>query len=156
MPRPDLPRAAVAGILAGLVAGAAMNGFQAIWSDTTGQTSEGEPTTTKAADKLAVAATGDKVPEPLRKAADPAVHYATAAILGLAYALAAEVWRPVTTGAGTVFGAATAAVLDEALVPALGLAPPPIATPPATHAYALASHLVFGIALEGVRRGLRG
>lgn len=156
MPRPDLPRAAVAGILAGLVAGAVMNGFQAIWSETTGQKSEGEPTTTKAADKLAVATTGKKVPEPLRNAADPAVHYATAAVLGLAYALAAEVWRPVTTGAGTMFGAATAAVLDEALVPALGLAPSPIATPPATHAYALASHLVFGIALEGVRRGLRG
>ena len=156
MPNPDLPRAAAAGLVAGLAAGAVMNGFQAAWSSATGQQSDGEPTTTRAADRLAEATTGAKVPEPYRKAADPVVHYATAAALGLAYALAAEVWRPVTAGAGTLFGAGTAALLDEGLVPALGLAPPPAATPPATHAYALASHLVFGVALEGARRLLRG
>ena len=152
----DLLRAAAAGILAGLAAGAAMNGFQAAWSSATGQKSADEPATTKAADKLAAATTGGKVPEPFRKAADPVVHYATAAALGLGYALVADAWRPITVGGGTVFGAATAAVLDEAVVPALGLAPPPAEVPAATHAYALASHLVFGLALEGVRRLLRG
>ena len=156
MTRPDLPRAAVAGLLAGLAAGAAMNGFQAAWSSATGQRSAGEPTTTKAADRLAEATTGHKVPERYRGAADPAVHYATAAALGLAYALVAEAWRPVTAGAGTLFGLGTAAVLDEGLVPALGLAAPPAETPPATHAYALASHLVFGAALEAARAVLRG
>ena len=155
MPR-GLTRATAAGIVAGLAAGAAMNGFEAAYASATGMKSEGEPTTTKAADKLAEATTGAKVPDPLRQAADPAVHYATAAALGLGYALVAETWRPVTAGAGTLFGAATAAVLDAGLVPALGLAPPPTETPPATHAYALASHLVFGVTLEAVRRRLRG
>ena len=152
----DLPRAAASGLIAGLVAGAAMNGFQAAWSAVAGSPSDGEPATTEAADTLARATTGAKVPEPYRKAADPAVHYATAAALGLGYAVVAEAWRPLTAGAGTLFGAGTAAVLDEGLVPLLGLAPPPAETPPATHAYALASHLVFGVALEAGRRLLRG
>ena len=156
MPHPDYPRAAVAGIVAGLAAGAVMNGFQAAWSAATGAESSGEPTTTKAADKLAEATVGTPVPEPLRKAADPAVHYATAALLGLGYGLAAEIWRPVTAGGGTVFGTATAALLDDGVVPALGLAPPASETPLSTHAYALASHTVFGGVLELMRSALRG
>ena len=156
MPRPDLARAAIGGILAGLAAGAVMNGFQAVWSEITGKKSDGEPTTVKAADKLAEATTGDKVAETYRKAADPAVHYATAGALGLIYGLAAEADWPVTSGFGTLFGAATAAVLDEGLVPLLGLAPPPTETPLATHAYGVASHVVFGGALEAARGLLRG
>lgn len=156
MPRPDFARAAFSGILAGLAAGAVMNGFQAVWSEATGKRSEGDPTTVKAADKLAEATTGERVPGPYRKAADPAVHYTTAGVLGLIYGLAAEADWPVTFGFGTLFGAATAAVLDEGLIPLLGLAPPPTETAPATHAYAVASHVVFGGALEAARGLLRG
>ena len=47
------------------------------------------------------------------------------------------------------------ACLAPLAVPAAGLSGPPSKTPPVTHAYALASHLVFGSVSEGVRRGLR-
>ena len=155
-PRPDFVRAAAAGLLGGLAASAVMTGFQAAWADATGKANEGESTTVKAADAIAEPLTGTKVPKPYREAAGSAVHYATGAALGIGYALAAEAEWPVTAGFGVVFGTATAAILDEGVVPALGLAPSPADTPPATHAYSLASHLVFAVALEAVRRGLRG
>ena len=89
--RPDPLRAAVGGLAAGLIAAAVMNGFQALWSAASGsESSDEEPTTTKFADKLAQAATGEPLAEPLRKPADPAVHYALSALLGAAYGLVAE------------------------------------------------------------------
>lgn len=153
----DPLRAAVGGILAGLVAGAAMNGFQALWSAASGSgPSDEEPTTTKAADKAARELTGAPLPEPYRQAADPAVHYGLSALLGLGYGLMAESVPAVRAGFGTGFGFGTAALLDEAAVPAFGLAPPPTETPLSSHLYGLASHLVFGVALEAARRSLGG
>ena len=155
--RPDPIRAAVGGLAAGLIAGAVMNGFQALWSAASGsESSDEEPTTTKFADKLARVTTGEPLAEPLRKVADPAVHYALSALLGAAYGLAAETSSLARAGFGTGFGVATLLVLDEATVPALGLSPPPTETPLPTHRYALASHLVFGVALEAARRALGG
>jgi len=40
-------------------------------------------------------------------------------------------------------------------VPLLGLSKAPTAYPVSTHVYALASHFVYGITTEVVRRGLR-
>ena len=154
---PDPLRAAAGGILAGLIAGAVMNAFQSAWSAASGSGgSDEEPTTTKAADKAARALTGEPLPEPLRKPADPIVHYGLSALLGLGYGLAAETLAPVRAGFGTGFGLGTALLLDEAAVPALGLSPPPDETPLSTHVYGLASHLVFGVALEAARRALGG
>jgi uncharacterized membrane protein YagU involved in acid resistance len=61
----------------------------------------------------------------------------------------------VTIGRGAAFGAATSALLDEVAVPAAGLSEPPWTTSLATHVYGLASHLVFGLVAEAVRRGIR-
>jgi uncharacterized membrane protein YagU involved in acid resistance len=44
---------------------------------------------------------------------------------------------------------------DEGIVPALGLSKGPKDYPLSTHAYAFASHLVYGIATEVVRSALR-
>jgi len=44
---------------------------------------------------------------------------------------------------------------DNIAVPAQGLGPPPEETPPSTHAYALASHLVYGFTTEFVRSLVR-
>ena len=156
MTRPDPLRAAVGGIAAGLIAGAAMNGFQALWTAASGGRSDEEPATTKAADKAARALTGEPLAAPLRTLADPTVHYGLSAALGVAYGLAGEAAEWPRVGFGSGFGVATWGVLDEAAVPALGLAPPPTETPLATHAYALVSHLVFGVALEASRRAFGG
>src|SRR6266498_3133872 len=58
--------------------------------------------------------------------------------------------------AGLPYRAAFWLVVDEGLVPLLGLSKEPGAYSLSTHIYALASHLVFGATAEGVRRVLRG
>ena len=58
----------------------------------------------------------------------------------------------VTIGFGSAFGIATMLVLDDLATPAFGWGPWP-GLEPGVHLYSLTSHLVFGLALEGVRRG---
>jgi hypothetical protein len=91
-----------------------------------------------------------------KKLAGPAVHYAVGATGGLVYGVAAELAPGITTGVGLPYGTAFWLVVDEGMVPLLGFAKGPGEYPLSAHAYALASHLVFGATAEGVRRLLRG
>ncbi len=151
---PDPLRGLAAGMIAGFVASAVMSGFQALTSGLVEH--GGEPATEKAAAKIAKAATGQGLAAAKKPAAGEAVHYAFGAVLGGVYGIAAESLSAVTTGGGSVFGVTVALVVDDTIVPALGLAPPAGQSPPSTHAYAMASHIVFGFALEAARRLLRG
>jgi putative membrane protein len=98
---------------------------------------------------------GHELKESEKKAAGAAVHYAFGTATGGLYGAMAEVAPQVTAGAGIPFGAVFWAVADEAAVPALGLAKGPTAYPVSTHAYALASHLVYGLTAELSRRAVR-
>jgi uncharacterized membrane protein YagU involved in acid resistance len=63
---------------------------------------------------------------------------------------------PVTSvGFGLPFGAAVWLLADELTVPALGLSKGPTAYPLSTHLYSVASHLLYGLTTEAVRRALR-
>ena len=156
---PTLTRTLVGGLVGGLVASAAMTGSQLILAraaEAAGGDTDREPTGQTMADVVSKAATGDPVPDGARDAAGKAVHFATGAGLGALYTLAAR-WLPeVRAGYGTAYGAAVSAVLDEGLVAALGLAPPPGEVPLADHAEGLAAHVVFGLALEATVRVLVG
>ncbi len=90
-----------------------------------------------------------------KETAGAVAHYAMGAASGGIYGAAAELLPDVTVGAGLPFGAAVWLVADEGVVPALGLSKSPVEYPLSTHAYALASHLVYGLATEVVRNGLR-
>lgn len=145
------------GVAAGLVASAAMEAFQARTSELLPEDeSEEEPATVKAADAAAVAVTGDPVPEPHREDAGRAVHYIVGGVLGGIYGVLAEYRPEASSGFGSAYGVVTSTLLDEIAVPAAGLGPTPDETPFATHAYGAASHLVFGVVLEGVRRLIAG
>jgi len=168
--RPDFARNAsagsnaLAGTLIGFVSGVAagwiMNRFQHGWSaakqmvEQRADSSPGEPATVKAADRISKAATGGPVPAPDRELAGEVVHYVFGGFLGSVYGALGTQLPQVRTGFGTLFGTVVALVGDEMFVPALKLAPPPDESPIATHFYGLVSHLVFGVALEGSRRGL--
>ncbi len=156
--RPDTLKGAAAGILAGLAAAYVMEQFQNAWAAQQGGQDSGsdeEPATSKLADKASRSLLGRPLSRRDKDKADPAVHYATGAALGALYGFLAEDAPGVTTGAGTVYAGVVAIGLDDGLVPLLGLGPSPEETPPETHLYALASHLVFGVALESARRLLR-
>ncbi|TXC72181.1 DUF1440 domain-containing protein [Sphingomonas ginsenosidivorax] len=146
----DIATAAAVGLIAGLAASFVMNRFQALTQPAA--SGDGEPATERAADDVARAVTGAPIPDADKPAAGQLVHYGAGAVLGIGYAVAAEFAPKVTLGAGTAFATLTWAMLDEVAVPAAGLSGPPWKSPIETHAYGLASHLVFGIATETTRR----
>ncbi|MCG7349094.1 DUF1440 domain-containing protein [Sphingomonas sp. ACRSK] len=153
-PRPFL--GLVAGIAAGVVASAAMAGFQAAAARLMPSDSEDDPATVKAADRVSRAATGHPVAEPNRAAAGQAVHYLVGAALGGIYGVLAEYQPATRRGFGGAYGLVTSLLVDEAAVPAAGLAPGPWQASLASHGYGLASHLVYGMALEGTRTLVAG
>lgn len=154
-PRPIL--GLFAGIAAGLIASAAMAAFQSVAAKPFGQDQgDDDPATVKAADKVAFAATGQRVPDDWRPQSGQVVHYLTGAALGGLYGMLTEYRPGAAAGFGSVYGAATSLLLDEAAVPAAGLGAVPWETGAATHAYGVAAHLAFGVALEGARSLLGG
>ena len=82
-------------------------------------------------------------------------HYTMGATSGALYGAAAELVPEVTMGTGLPFGAAVWLVADEGIVPALGLSKSPTEYPLSKHAYAVASHLVYGLTTELVRQAVR-
>ena len=176
----DVWKGAAAGLVAGFVASWTMNQFQAAWSkaaegfekphgaqsmqpsegENAGQTSEEnkenqDDATVKAARAISEGIFGHALKESEKKAAGAVVHYAFGTATGGLYGAVAELAPEGTTGMGLPFGAAFWLVADETAVPLLGLSKPPSEYPASTHAYALASHLVFGLTAEIVRRALR-
>ena len=90
-----------------------------------------------------------------KELAGAVAHYAMGATSGAIYGVAAEFTPSATAGGGLPFGAAVWAIADEGLVPALGLSKSASEYPLSVHAYAFASHLVFGLSAEVVRRAVR-
>ena len=141
------------GIVGGLIASLAMNQFQAVAAKAMGLAgSNDDPSTIKAADTLARATTGEPVTQKYREVAGSVVHYATGAVLGGLYGALTHERPEAALGLGVPFGLATMLVVDDVAVPAFGWGPAPQDTPVATHGYSAASHAVFGLVLEGVRR----
>jgi len=159
----------VAGLVGGLVASWTMNRFQDIWlklSDNGNRSASGrstqqseeeeqDDTTVRAASAISEGIFDHKLSKDEKKIAGPAVHYALGTGVGGLYGAVAEVVPEVTTATGLPFGAAFWLVVDETAVPGLGLSKPPTEYPASTHVYALASHLVYGLTAELVRRNLR-
>lgn len=175
----------VAGLAAGFVASWTMNQFQAAWTKLAEgfekphgaqsmQPSEGgtpnqmqssgeqgqqkedqDDATVKAAKAISEGVFGHKLTKDEKKPAGAVVHYAFGTMTGGVYGAMAELAPQVTTGAGMPFGGAFWVVADEVAVPLLGLAKGPTEYPLSTHAYSLASHLVYGLTTELGRRAVR-
>jgi hypothetical protein len=156
-----------AGAIGGIVASWVMEEFQSAWTkvaknmqtesdaDDSDKGEEQEPATVKAAEMVSEKVFGQHLEDSNKKWAGNAVHYTTGGASGAVYGLAAELAPGVTTAAGLPFGTAVWLAIDEGAVPLLGLAKGPTEYPVSTHAYALASHFVYGVTTEVVRRALR-
>lgn len=168
----------VAGLAGGLVASWTMNQFQAAWTKlaensekphgaqsmqpSDGSKGDGQDAkeqdddaTVKAAKAISEGVFDHELQESEKKAAGAAVHYAFGTVTGGLYGALAEVVPQVTTATGVPFGAAFWLLADEISVPLLGLSKGPTEYPVSTHAYALASHLVYGATAELSRRAVR-
>jgi hypothetical protein len=81
-----------------------------------------------------------------------ALHWALGVGSGAVYAVLRRRFGSIGRAAGLGFGSMFWAVVDEGLVPALGLTPGPRAFPWQTHARGLAGHLTFGTVTNGTLR----
>ncbi len=172
-PEGDVLKGLVAGLVGGLFASWAMNGFQALTTKLAeemksaqdkqakkkvadgGEQKEGNDATVKAAQAISEGVFAHKLTKTEKQVAGPAVHYAVGTAAGGFYGALAEVAPVVSVGPGLPFGAVFWLLADEAAVPALGLSQPPNEVPLATHAYALASHFVYGLTTDLVRHAVR-
>jgi putative membrane protein len=116
---------------------------------------ESDDSTERLVQTAAVGVTGSALDRKSKEAAGTGVHYAFGLSAGAAYGLAAEMMPMSTVGAGMPYGAAIWLLADEIAVPALGLSKsaPEYSAP--VHLVSFASHLVFGLTTELVRRGIR-
>ncbi|WP_394646835.1 DUF1440 domain-containing protein [uncultured Sphingomonas sp.] len=149
---PSLFTTALIGVGAGLAASFVMDRFQDVAAPAFGMDGgDDDPATVKAADTISNAVEGRPVTQKHREAAGSAMHYALGAAIGGGYALAVRQWPKLAKGWGVPAGLTTMLLLDDLMVPAAGWGPWPEADVP-SNAYGLASHLVFGVAMEGARR----
>jgi len=157
----DVVKGAVAGLIGGLVASFVMSEFQSLLSaileeeKKSKKKREEEPANVKAAEEISEAVFDHRLKKSEKEPAGEAMHYAMGATSGLIYGAAAEIAPMTTVGLGLPFGAAVWFVADDVVVPALGLAKPATEYPFSTHAYALSSHLVYGLTTDLVRRAVR-
>ena len=124
-------------------------------NDTDGTIAD-EPASSQLAARTSEAVLGRTLGERERQQAGPLFHYAFGAIVGALYGAAAERQPQMTAGAGAPFGATVWITADEIGLPAFGLARHPATYPLSRHAAAFGTHIVYGVATEGVRRLLRG
>ena len=159
----DVLKGAVAGIVGGIVGTVVMGGFQALLSSLAEEEKkskekkkkEDEPANVKAAEAISENVFGHHLTKSEKEPAGEAMHWAMGAGSGLIYGIASEVAPASTVGFGVPFGAAVWLIADDIVVPALGLSKPVTEYPLSTHAYALSSHLVYGITTDLVRRAVR-
>lgn len=172
-----------AGVAGGLVGSLAMNQFQELWSKLMANEErphgaqslqQGSPEHgigrelaergVDEPDDNAAVRTGNAVSELVfdhhltkseKEKAGAVAHYAMGATSGALYGAMAEAVPAATAGVGIPFGAAVWLIADEGIVPAAGLSRNPNEYPASIHAYAFASHLVYGLTTEIVRRAVR-
>ena len=173
---PNVLKGMAAGVVGGLVASWTMNQFQQAWSKVaegvekrqassngngggksngSGEQNQGEDPTVKTADKLAETVLDRHLTEGEKDKAGPAVHYAFGAVMGGIYGMASEYAPTAAKGQGLPFGTALFLGADEVALPALNLTKSPAKFPLSTHVYGLASHFVYGLTTEWVRRAVR-
>jgi putative membrane protein len=180
----DVLKGVTAGVIGGLVASVVMNKFQqALHKIAEGEErshgaqsmqqgsprrgagemlrergvdSEDDDAAERTASAIAVGVFDHELTKSEKETAGTAVHYAFGVGTGALYGAAAELSPALTAGAGLPFGTAVWLAADEGLVPLLGLSKTPTEYPLSTHAYSLASHFVYGLTTELVRRAVRG
>ena len=183
MTKSNITKGLAAGVAGGLVASLVMNQFQAIWGkliegesrshgaqslqqglpdhgisrelQKRGSDDPDDNAAVRAGNAVAELVFDQKLTKPEKEMAGAIAHYAMGVTSGAIYGAVAELVPQTTVGEGLPFGAAVWAIADEAVVPALGLSKPANEYPLSTHVYAFASHLVYGLTTEIVRRNVR-
>jgi len=146
---PSLLKGLAAGAIAGLVATAAKSIAEKLYPPRT----HGEPEPPAAlAEKLA----GHPLAAPTKTLAAEGIHWAFGAAAGAAYGAIAEFYPAVTAKEGAEFGLVLMSLTHETALPALGIAAPAESQTTREHTSEAATHIVYGVVAERVRRSVRG
>jgi putative membrane protein len=144
----SLAKGLLAGLIGGLVATAAKTFAERMYPPRT----HGEP------EPPAVLA-GKIVGHPLdgaeKTAAVEAIHWGFGAMTGAAYGALAEYYPAATAKDGAGFGMALASLTHEGALPAMGLSAEPDEQTTREKTSEMATHVVFGVVTETVRRVVR-
>lgn len=122
-------------------------------NDTDGTIAD-EPASRKAASRATEILADRPLTEREKDIGGPLMHYVFGAAAGAIYGALAAAAPGITRGFGAPYGAAVFLTAGEVGVPLAGLSRHPATYPASRHAAAFATHLIFGLTLEAVRRGL--
>lgn len=157
-------KGALAGAIGSLAGSLVMERFQALWTSVGERlapkeehaSGESDPATVRMAERISEAVAHEPLATEAKPAAGEVVHYTMGVTTAATYGLVAELIPAAALGWGLPFGALVWLGADELLLWKVGLAEKPVRYPASSHAYGLASHLVYGLATEVVRRVVRG
>ncbi len=145
----SLAKGILAGMVAGLVATAAKTMAEKLYPPRT----HGEPKPPAAlAEKLA----GHPLGEGSKAVASEGIHWAFGAAAGAAYGAVAEFYPAITAKEGASFGLMLMSLTHRTALPALGLSAPADEQTPREQTSEAATHIVYGVVAERVRRSVRG
>jgi putative membrane protein len=140
------------GLLAGLIAGAVATAAKSLAERIYPPRTHGEP---EPPDVLVEKIAGRELSGSAKALAAGSIHWGFGVATGAAYGALAEYFPAATDKDGASFGLALAALTHENALPALGLSADAVDQTPREHTSEMASHLVFGVVTETVRRFVR-
>jgi uncharacterized membrane protein YagU involved in acid resistance len=154
--QPHLWKGLLAGAIGGLVASFAMGQFHSLLqgAETSGKQG-GEDSTVKTASAVSQHVFHHELTPQEKQFAGPAVHYAFGSTMAATYGAAVEAAPFLRIGWGLPFGAAVWLGAHVIAVPSLGLSERVTSSSPRREAIEFAAHLVYGVAVEGVRQLIR-
>lgn len=144
----SLAKGLLAGLIAGIVATAAKSLAEKIYPPRT----EGQP---EPPEVLAEKIAGHELSPTAKFAAAETIHWGFGAATGAAYGALAEYFPAATAKEGASFGLALATLTHEGALPAMGLSAEPEEQTTREHTSEMASHLLFGVVTETVRKFVR-
>jgi putative membrane protein len=144
----SLAKGLLAGLIGGLVATAAKSIAEKIYPPRT----HGEPEPPSIlAEKLA----GHELVGTEKEIAEEAIHWGFGALTGAAYGALAEYYPAATSKDGAAFGMALTSLTHGSALPAMGLSAEPEEQTTRERTSEMASHVVYGMVTETVRRVVR-
>jgi putative membrane protein len=144
----DLVKGLLAGLIGGIVATAAKTLAEKVYPPRT----NGEP---EPPDVLVDKVAGHEVQGAQKTMATEAIHWTFGAVAGAAYGGLAEFYPAATAREGANFGMTLMALTHEGALPAMGLSADPADQTTREKSSEMATHVVFGLVCETVRRFVR-
>ena len=141
------------GLLAGVIAGVAATAAKSVAERFYPPRVHGEP---EPPELLAEKVAGHPLEEPSKVAASEAIHWGFGAAAGAFYGALAEFYPAATAKEGASFGLALMALTHSNALPAMGLSAPPEEQTPREQSSEAATHILYGVVAERVRRIVRG